>query len=353
MTRLYITADLVGEASGGGQVTAQEAQALRELDQETEVWDRRNLQMVLTSFGVGSDPWCWDEAALWMLKTRGYALYKLHVHFYAGTFSKTISFLKEHGAKVTYTAAAHEVSDSQHEHEKLGIPFDYPHLYEPELFKEYVRGYKQADLLFCPSTQSQRAMRGFGCDQGIVVIPHGVTLPDPASIQPAPLQFTVGYLGAVGPDKGLIYLFQAWANLNYPDATLLVAGRYANSEFVHSLRRRFPGGRVELRGWVEKVADFYNAISLYVQPSVTEGFGIEVLEALSYSRPVLCSSGAGAADVVPGWYRFQPRDVDGLALRIDQFRRGEVVGFLDARDIAEAHAWPLIRERYKQVWKNL
>ena len=352
MSFLYCTADQIASVSGGGIVTHNEMTALADLSveqgQEFICWDR-NFLCGSTSPG---EPWGWDTNASkrLLLDRGGLDTFRL-AHFYAGTFTLTVDNVKRMGARISYTAAAHDIEKSRVEHIKLGLPFSYPHLDQPDLWKRYVGGYRAADVVICPSQHSAECMRSYGC-QKVEVIPHGVNLPETAV--PPPTRFVVGYLGAIGPDKGLIYLLQAWKKLNYTDAVLYIAGHASKSEFVDELIRNFGGGHIIQCGWLEKVDYFYSIISLYVQPSVTEGFGIEVLEAMSYGRAVLCSEGAGAADVVPETWRFPAGDVDALAEKIDQFRKAdlELMGAV-GRGLAREYEWPKIRSRYQKVWRGL
>jgi glycosyltransferase involved in cell wall biosynthesis len=354
---VMITADRVGAMTGGGAVTFHEWMAMKTLGGAGGLTDRGVLEL---HKATESDPWCWDEVAKgvkdwWTLRPR-------LAHFYAGTFGETVKTLKGIGCKVTYTAAAHDVALSKAEHEKLGLPYNYPHLTEPDLLERYLLGYKEADCLICPSKHSASVMREFRCTNRIEIIPHGVYLP--SHVASLPERFTVGYLGAVGPDKGLIYLLQAWKKLNYKDATLVIAGRFSTDPFVSALIAHFGGGIIHQAGWQENVSDFYNSLSLYVQPSVTEGFGIEVLEAMAHGRAVLCSNGAGSVDTVPEWYSYDPLDVDTLASKIDQVRlrgccqpagREQHIpnGYPHWESIASNYTWDKVRQQYVNLWKSL
>lgn len=357
MTLLYVTADTIGAASGGGLVTRHESEALREVG-SARVLDRAYYDACPQGYldvSDGREPWKYDNWSRYNFYTgfiRG-DMPRL-AHFYAGTWSKTIEVLKAHSCKVTYTAAAHDVALSRREHEALGLPYDYPHLIDPDQWQRYLAGYQAADVLICPSQHSANVMRGFGCTQRIEVIPHGVDLPAPEAVRPAPAIFTLGYLGAVGPDKGLRYLLQAWKRLAYKDAVLVLAGRDSTSPFVRQLYDQFGGGNVHFRGWVNSVTDFYNSISAYCQPSVTEGFGIEVIEALAHRRPVLCSTGAGAADVVPQVCRYEATDVDALCDLIDSMKQSAELLTLSCRQERIApYTWDKVRARYQGVWKEL
>ncbi len=365
MSLLYITADKVGLQTGGGLVTHHESEALKSLG-ACKVWDRAFIADVDSAVAaqLGPDPWCWDNGTIHRLLTDYKDEWPSLCHVYAGTFSQTVGWLQQNGCKVAYTAAAHSIEESRREHEYIGIPYNFPHLNEPELWAKYVEGYLGADAIVCPSTHSADVMRSFGATNRIEVIPHGCEIPqgDP---KPPPKDFRVGYLGAVGPDKGLVYLLQAWKSLGYRDATLVLGGRDSQSPFVQLLIRAVYGnadpisdGRIELHGWFDSVADFYDDIGVYVQPSVSEGFGCEVLEAAAHGRPVICSTGAGAADIVPVSLTFPPRDVQLLASKIDESRHfytnadWHLVGNC-WREIAERYTWDKIRARYVSLWKEL
>lgn len=380
---IYITADHINLKTGGGIVTLHESVALFELTNlgEFQLWPGSRLKseydpQIKPNFQHSPDPWNFDDYMKDALDTQLANKPIKLAHVYSGTFSNTVKALKARGAIVTYTAAAHDLNESRKEHEVWGVPFNYPHLVDPGLWAKYVEGYLNSDLLICPSTHSAKVMRGFGYDKGIEIIPHGCQLPE--VVKPLPSQFTLGYLGAIGPDKGLKYLVEAWKALGYRDGSKLVfAGKYSTEPwFMQTVYKMFNGesfhswgddkktykingknGEIHFWGWMENVADFYNNISAYCQPSVTEGFGIEVLEAASYARPVVCSTGAGASDVVPSVWTFPPRDVGEMANKID-LAKGmcRLMGgkpMLAWRDIAEKYTWDKVSKQYKRAWSNL
>jgi glycosyltransferase involved in cell wall biosynthesis len=270
-------------------------------------------------------------------------------------FSKTIWRLKNAGAKITQTIAAHDSTLSREEFQKLGIPYDFPHLNIRELFLTYVEGQLMANKVICPSTVSKKTVESYGV-RDAVIIPHGINPPE--ALLPMPTTFHVGYLGQVGPDKGLIYLLGAWTKLNLNGHRLMLAGR--DSVQLAPLWNSMGGkGEIEFMGWVNDPSWLYGRCSVYVQPSVTEGFGIEVLEAMSYGRPVIVSDGAGAQDVVThgvDGFVVPKRNPDAIAdfimtLKNDPARM-EAMGKA-AREKALLYSWDKIIPRYHELWKRL
>ncbi len=126
-------------------------------------------------------------------------------------------------------------------------------------------------------------------------------------------------------------------------------------------------GNFRLMGWVDNVSDFYDQISCYCQSSRTEGFGIEVLEAMAHGRSVICSSAAGAVDMVrdpnlPPNNDFKAGNINDLVTVIHCFKseldedRSNNDGkgnYEKWREVAAKHTWDKIRERYKSLWRSL
>lgn len=385
----YITADRIGEISGGGLVCSQELLALREFSEEQTLLRRDPLLSsitILSRDNLGNnlpEPWRWDDT---LVARQDFPTFRPKLaHFYSGSFPKTVALLKERGCRISYTIAAHDKEVSRKEHEKLGWPFPYTHLTDPKLWWRYIDCYRLADVIICPSTVAEKTVRAYGSDfekKDIRVIPHGCDLPEwcrgrvshvveeykqiiPGTIKPLPSTYTVGYLGVYGADKGVRYLLEAWKRLDYKDGSVLVlGGRDSTSPIAKHLVDRFGGGNIRLTGWLKSTSDFYNSISVLVQPSATEGFGCPVLEAMAHGRPVICSDGAGAVDLVRREYDppgdvFQAGNVEQLMEKIESYKKGSDVIENTASmlsscvDIASEHTWDKIRQRYRKVWEGM
>lgn len=342
---LYVTADAIGTATGGGKVTHHESRALASLGDVDD--------MKIWQFPDEDRPWGADRMASARLELE--PSYKPErAHFYSGTFTKTIEILKARGTSVSYTAAAHSIEISKAEHERLGLPFDYPHLTEPHQWVRYLRGYLLADVVVCPSKNSAALMQNYGC-KNVVVIPHGFD--PPAKIAPVPDRFVVGYLGQPGPDKGLAYLIDAWsrwsAGRSNTDALLMIAGR-GTLGVASWIRDLFgPSGSYYVRGEVADPSELYDACCVYVQPSASEGFGCEVLEARAHGRPVICSDGAGACDFAN--QVVSARDAGAIARAIDRWharwkeKPQSMITWADPSGISSL-TWKHVRWRYAEFW---
>lgn len=275
----------------------------------------------------------------------------LLAHTFHGYFERTMAYLKSLGCKLTLTSSGRDQDLAKAESDKLGWTPKGIWAGHPELEKIVARVHGLADVVICPSRVASKQAERVAYRK-VVCIPHGCWQ---AGVKPLPPSFVVGFLGHPVPERGLLYLFQAWCLLDYTDANLVLAGQGITGLPVWHLLRPYDRRQtVILDEWTKDTDSFYNSISLYVQPSVTESFGLPVLEAMAHGRAVLCSTGAGAAELLPDAWTFPAGDPRALAEKIDRFRQMDLqLQGLVGRGLAQKHEWPAIREKYQQVWKQL
>lgn len=350
--KLYITTDTIDAQSGGGVVTKNEYDALKSLDKNLVGISNNDINPV--NVGLPDTPFLQDYLA--MERIAHVDMTKIDIaHLYAGPFTNTIRLLKAKGIKTTLTCAAHDRKESIKEFENLGYDYPFNHVKDDKLWTIYNGGVREADIVIAPSKVSAEFLKKEGCKK-VEIIPHGCLIP--TEVVPIPDTFNVGYLGQSGIDKGLKYLIQSWDTLNYKDSTLIFAGR--NTEQLGSFINKYAtNGKFHLGGWVANAGQLYNACSVYVQPSVTEGFGIEILEAMSYGRPVIVSDGAGVADAITDGtdgFIVHKRDPKAIADKIDWFKNHpkEIIEMgNNARRTADKYEWSNIRKMYINLWKSL
>lgn len=275
-------------------------------------------------------------------------------HFYSGTFSMTID--KLYAAYTIYTVPAHNRHTTVDEFHRCGYEYPYPHISDDHLWELFSRGYRLADLIITPSCVSQRFMQEEGC-KNVIVIPHGTDIP--ADVKPMSNldHFNVGYLGQLGPDKGVRYLIEAWSKLNYTDGKLMIGG--SDVESARSFINHWGNtGQYLLMGRLNNISDLYNNIQVYIQPSICESFGIEILEAMMHERVVIASEGAGASEIIndgEDGFVVKIRDVDGIADRIDYCKNhpGEIIRIgKNARVKAQNYTWDKVKMKYAEVYNK-
>jgi glycosyltransferase involved in cell wall biosynthesis len=106
------------------------------------------------------------------------------------------------------------------------------------------------------------------------------------------------HVGSFEKRKDLLTLLKAFHLLKEDNLKLVLAGAqifHGDDRVIKKIKRYIEKNKlydkVILPGFIskERAAVFYKRASLYVFPSLDEGFGIPILEAFSFSIPVICS----------------------------------------------------------------
>lgn len=110
------------------------------------------------------------------------------------------------------------------------------------------------------------------------------------------------YLGTIEPRKNLVTLVEAYALL-HPDERLplvLAGGKgWMNEDLFAAIERHNLTEQITFPGFVptDEIALWYNSAELFLYPSVFEGFGLPVLEAMACGTPVLTSNVSSLPEV--------------------------------------------------------
>src|SRR4051794_29044169 len=174
------------------------------------------------------------------------------------------------------------------------------------------------------------------------------------SLGPGPVVLSIA---AALPHKNLERLLRAFAMLDQPEATLVLVG-HAGRE-TERLQRIADGlgvsSRVRFTGWVtdEDVEGFYALTDAFVYPSLHEGFGMPVLEAMRRGVPTACADATSLPEVAgDAALLFDPRSVDAIRAAIatllgDRQRAAELARAGPER--AELFRWEQTAEA---VWES-
>jgi len=152
------------------------------------------------------------------------------------------------------------------------------------------------------------------------------------------------YVGTLQPRKNLSRLIEAFGSLMRggaidPDLTLVLAGKrgWMSKGILTKAGEVGIAGRVRLTGYVDDrdLAALYSGATLFVMPSLYEGFCLPALEAMACGTPVACSHTSSLPEVVgDAAATFDPHDVEDMAAVI---RRVLVDGELRAGLVARGH----------------
>jgi glycosyltransferase involved in cell wall biosynthesis len=122
-------------------------------------------------------------------------------------------------------------------------------------------------------------------------------------------------VGTVQPRKNYVRLIQAFASLKTEAQLLIAGGRgWLYQEILAQAEKH--ADRVRILGFVDDVdlPALYRNAALFAFPSLYEGFGFPVLEAMACGVPVVCSNASSLLEVAgEAALLVDPHDTSGLA----------------------------------------
>lgn len=238
------------------------------------------------------------------------------------------------------------------EHEILGIPP--PPQWKP--FERLEAEVENCDYLVVGShaIRDSFVARGVAADQ-IDVVPYAVDATRFFPLTPEETsnlvdgKFRVICVGQITPRKGIHYLLEAWRRLRLPAprAELMLVGRV--SPEMRSVLAKYEGLFTHVGSVAhEQLRQCYGKSSVFVLPSVEDGFGLVTAEAMGCGLPVIVTRAAGSADIVENGkngFVVEPCSAESLQHAIEVLWRNE-----DMRTAFGEHS--LWLSRCKNTWKD-
>jgi glycosyltransferase involved in cell wall biosynthesis len=178
-----------------------------------------------------------------------------------------------------------------------------------------------ASCLHATSLNEYKAIRSYGLNNPVAIIPNGINYDDFNSLPSKALLMNkypslggkkiVLFMSRISWEKGLRELSESWNNISsdYPDWALLIVGS-GSPDYVADIKSDFAlhnGKQVVWTGFLsgdEKLAA-YAAADLFVLPSHSENFSLVTAEALAAGLPVITTHGTPWSELPEnkcGWW---------------------------------------------------
>ncbi len=183
----------------------------------------------------------------------------------------------------------------------------YPQEHLPYYIKAHTlhlkRTKKYADKVIAVSHATKKDLVDYGLEESKVVVIHSASAKifkpltkDKIKTIKAKYNLKGQYLLSVGtqePRKNLQRLIKAFSHLNLSKINLVIVGKFGWGD------RTKPIPNVKLLGFVpdEDLVGLYSGAKAFIYPSLYEGFGFPVLEAMACGCPVICSNTSSLPEI--------------------------------------------------------
>lgn len=165
------------------------------------------------------------------------------------------------------------------------------------LFKGYIKKlYNKCNLIITPSEELSEILQANGITSLKTVVHLGIDIDrfKPADKSKAkeavgidPENIVIGFVGRIGREKDLLTLYKAFKKIEKmrKKVKLLIVGEGLSS-IKHTLSQN---KHVILAGSQKNVVPYYQAMDIYVLPSLTETSSLSTMEAMACGIPVIAS----------------------------------------------------------------
>jgi glycosyltransferase involved in cell wall biosynthesis len=259
-----------------------------------------------------------------------------------------------------HTRFAYEVVRDECQRLGVTLPRGHEHEYNQQILDIEEREYELADKLLCPSDftlrtfldrgfpQSKLARHTYGYDPGRFFPLSGERRKDAG--------LTVLFVGVCAVRKGLHFALEAWLRSTaHTRGTFMIAG-----DFVEDYRRKLSDmlshPSVKILGHRNDVPDLMRQCDIMVLPSIEEGFGLVVAEAIGSGCVPMVSD--ACTEICMHMHNGLVHHVGDVPALADQFSMldndRDLLGRLrdEALSGASRHTWDAAGERLLQVYRE-
>jgi glycosyltransferase involved in cell wall biosynthesis len=181
------------------------------------------------------------------------------------------------------------------EYLKYGIQM---HPIERKIIEKELKEYIEADYIMVPSSFARSSFIERGVDKDkLIVVPYGVDTNRFKKIEKEDDIFRIIYVGSISIQKGIPYLLKAVSELNRKDIELILVGKVQHE--MKKILDEYRGvykfvGRISQK----ELYKYYSNGSVFVQPSIHDGFSMVIIEAMSCGLPVIITKNTCGEDIV-------------------------------------------------------
>jgi glycosyltransferase involved in cell wall biosynthesis len=256
------------------------------------------------------------------------------------------------------------VSHFQH-YESIDRPMHL--LYKP--FHHHIEkaAYSNSNLVIAPSEFSKKTLcEAFGLlEERIKVVPHGVDVSRFAPTEKDSKGISLLFVGELEERKGIRYLIEAFGSIIniHEDIELILVGKGTQELELKQLTRKLNlekhikfAGYVD--GWSNEITDYYNSADIFVFPSLKEGFGMVLVEAMACGLPVISTNTSAIPEVVgDAGILVEPRNprvlADAIIRLIEDIGLRKRLGKKGRRRVVEEFTWDIVTDKILGIYEEV
>lgn len=225
---------------------------------------------------------------------------------------------------------------------------------------------QNADAVLALTEDMKKKMQNIS-KRDVSVIPNGIDYErfyDVVRSEKVRKVKTILFVGRLHQVKGVRYLIEAMAIVHskYPDIKLIIIGDGVERQNLGALSEKLAlGDCIRFIGRVEQesIPLIMKQADIFVLPSISEGFGIVILEAMASGLPIIATRVGGIPDVVEdgvNGYLVDARNTDEIAKNIIKLIQNDVVRIemaIQNMEKAKMYSWDEVSGTVESVYRDI
>ena len=243
------------------------------------------------------------------------------------------------------------------EYEKIGIHYNE---INKKMIERELMEYDKAEYIFIPSTFAKKSFIKHGIpEERLIQIPYGVYLNKfYCTEKKRNDKFIITQVGC-SIQKGTHYLIQAFQELKLKNSELYLVGHMPKE--LYPFLNKYNSNNIKIFGNIDigKLIKIYSKSSVFVLPSIQDGFGMVILEAMACGLPVICTENTAGGDIVENGkegFVIQAGDIDLLKEKLLYFydnRELLRIFGTSAKQKAKQFTWDIYGEKIYSSYINI
>lgn len=270
---------------------------------------------------------------------------------------KCITVLERGSTHIEYQ---NEILKKEYEYLKLK-----PKLISEKIIEKEKKEYDLADYIMVPTQYAKKTFIDKGFSENKIIKNHyGVNLEEfsyDRSGKENNSKFRVIYTGTISVRKGVLYLLDAFYELELKNSELLLIGEI-DREISHLLKKYKNCKNIIFKGSMIQgnLKKFYNTSNVFVLNSIEDGFGMVILQAMACGLPVITTTNTGGSEVIEDeidGYIIPVRDKETLKKKIlffyDNPQRCVEMGRIAKEKVTKKFSWTSYGKRQIDLYSSL
>lgn len=239
---------------------------------------------------------------------------------WSGSALHSIKRLQHTGMKIVLdTGSSHAIYQKKIMEEEYGL-YGLTYYENPNMIEKKCQEYQLADYIALPSQFAKNSFLQHNITENkIIHVPYGVDITKFYPTAKPDKKFRIIFCGNASLRKGIPYLLQAFFELRLPNTELYIIGPPA-PELIPCMKKYKADNIIWAGAFRENaLLHEYAKGDVFCLPSIEDGFGLVIPQAMACGLPVICTTHTAAVDIITegqDGFVIPIRNVDALKEKI-------------------------------------